>query len=56
MGENLDSMTQDEAIAAGEKMLSERADADDYDGIEIWNCAAFLYASTSKQTARAAMG
>jgi hypothetical protein len=51
MGENLDSTTLDEAIASGEKMLTERADADDYDGIEIWHCAAFLYASTSKQTA-----
>jgi hypothetical protein len=52
MGENLDSVTLDEAIASGEKMLTERADGDDFDGIEIWDCAAFLYASTAKQTAR----
>jgi hypothetical protein len=56
MGENLDSTTLSEAIASGEKMLTERADTDDYDGIEIWRCAALLYASTIDQTARTATG
>ena len=56
MGENLDSTTLSEAIASGEKMLTARADTDDYDGIEIWRCAALLYASTIDQTARTATG
>jgi hypothetical protein len=45
MGENLGLMTLDEAIAVGEKMLAESASADDFDGIEIWNCASLLYVS-----------
>jgi hypothetical protein len=45
MGENLGFMTLAEAIAIGEKMLAERASADDFDGIEIWNCASLLYVS-----------
>jgi hypothetical protein len=45
MGENIDSVTLDDAIAVGRQMLAERAAADDLDGIEIWDRAAFLYAS-----------
>jgi hypothetical protein len=45
MGENIDSATLDDAIAAGKQMLAERAAADDLDGIEIWHRAAFLYTS-----------
>ena len=45
MGENLDSETLTEAIAEGEKMLSESANADGLDGIEIWDRAVLLYAS-----------
>jgi hypothetical protein len=45
MGENLGLMTLDEAIAVGEKMLAESASADDFDGIEIWDCASLLYVS-----------
>ncbi len=48
MGENLSLMTLDEAIVVGEKMLAERASADDFDGIEIWDCASLLYVSASR--------
>jgi hypothetical protein len=43
MGENLDSTTLEEAISLGRKMLLERADRENLDGIEIWDCAALLY-------------
>jgi hypothetical protein len=49
MGENLDAPTLEEAIAAAEKILTQRADADGFDGIEIWHGAEFLYASRARQ-------
>jgi hypothetical protein len=47
MGDNLDVVTLEEAIAAGKKMLAERAVVDNLDGIEVWDRATFLYASRS---------
>ena len=48
MGENLDAATLNEAIEKGHRMLAERSQTDNLDGIEIWDCAAFLYASQPK--------
>jgi hypothetical protein len=44
-GEDIDSETLDEAKAAGYKMIGERQDANQIDGIEIWQGLSLLYKS-----------
>lgn len=45
MGENLEATTLAEAIEDGQKMLAERSQEHDLDGIEIWSGPNLLYAS-----------
>jgi hypothetical protein len=44
-GEDIDAATLGEAIAAGFKMIAERADAHLIDGFEIWQGWSFRYKS-----------
>jgi hypothetical protein len=44
-GEDIDSETLDEAKAAGYKMIGERQDSNQIDGIEIWQGLSLLYKS-----------
>jgi hypothetical protein len=44
-GEDIDAATLDEAKTAGFKMIAERTDFHQIDGIEIWRGSSFLYKS-----------
>jgi hypothetical protein len=45
LGESLTAETLEDAILEGERMLAEKAAAENLDGIEIWARASFLYTS-----------
>jgi hypothetical protein len=52
-GEDIDAAALDEAKAAGFRMVEERSDSYQIDGIEIWQGSSFLYKSEPAVSAEA---
>jgi hypothetical protein len=54
-GENLDVYTLELAVVEGQRLLTEKAPADDLDGFEIWQDATLCYASVKAPVRRSVL-